>query len=73
MHKAGLRQQAANRRCKGDTMTRYGMVIGLKPETEQKYKEYHAAVWPGVLATISKCNIRNYSIFLRNHTLYAYF
>ena len=54
-------------------MTRYGMVIGLKPETEQKYKEYHAAVWPGVLATISKCNIRNYSIFLRNHTLYAYF
>ena len=54
-------------------MTRYGMVIGLKPETEQKYKEYHAAVWPGVLAMISKCNIRNYSIYLRDHTLYAYF
>ena len=44
-------------------MTRYGMVIGLKPETEEKYKEYHAAVWPGVLEMISKCNIRNYSIY----------
>jgi L-rhamnose mutarotase len=54
-------------------MTRYGLAIGLKPEAEQKYKEYHAAVWPGVLDTIRACNIRNYSIFLHNHTLYAYF
>jgi L-rhamnose mutarotase len=54
-------------------MTRYGMVIGLKPEAEEKYREYHAAVWPGVLETISKCKIRNYSIFLKDHTLYAYF
>lgn len=54
-------------------MTRYGLVIGLKPEAEQKYREYHAAVWPGVLATIRACNIRNYSIFLHNHTLFAYF
>ncbi len=25
-------------------MKRYGMVIGLKPEAEQKYKQHHAAV-----------------------------
>ena len=54
-------------------MTRYGMVIGLKPEAEERYKEYHAAVWPGVLAMISKCNIRNYSIYLKDHMLYSYF
>jgi L-rhamnose mutarotase len=54
-------------------MTRYGMVIGLKPEAEEKYKEHHAAVWPGVLATIRGCNIRNYSIYLHNHTLFGYF
>jgi L-rhamnose mutarotase len=54
-------------------MTRYGMVIGLKPEAEQRYKEYHDAVWPGVLATIHACNIRNYSIYLHNHSLFAYF
>ena len=54
-------------------MKRYGMVIGLKPEAEEEYRKYHAAVWPGVLATIAACNIRNYSIFLRDHTLFAYF
>jgi L-rhamnose mutarotase len=54
-------------------MKRYGMVIGLKPEAEEEYKRYHAAVWPGVLATILACSIRNYAIFLDNHTLFEYF
>ena len=54
-------------------MKRYGMVIGLKPEAEQKYKEQHAAVWPAVLEMIHASNIRNYSIYLRNHTLFSYF
>ena len=54
-------------------MTRYAMVIGLKPEAEEKYKKHHADVWPGVLATIRACNIRNYSIFLHNHMLFGYF
>jgi L-rhamnose mutarotase len=54
-------------------MTRYGMVIGLKPEAEEKYKQYHAAVWPEVLEMISKCNMRNYSIYLKDHTLFSYF
>jgi L-rhamnose mutarotase len=54
-------------------MTRYGTVIGLKPEAEEKYKELHAAVWPGVLDMIRKCNIRNYSIYLHDHKLFAYF
>ena len=54
-------------------MTRYGMVIGLKPEAEKRYKEYHAAVWPGVLDMIRRCNIRNYSIYLKDGTLYSYF
>src|ERR1017187_10729484 len=63
----------APRLAQGDTMTRYGIVIGLKPEAEEKYKQYHAAVWPGVLEMIGKCNIRNYSIYLKDHTLYAYF
>jgi L-rhamnose mutarotase len=46
-------------------MQRMGMVIGLKPEKIAEYKRLHAAVWPDVLDMISKCNIRNYSIFLR--------
>ncbi len=46
-------------------MQRMGMVIGLKPEKIAEYKRLHAAVWPDILDMISKCNIRNYSIFLK--------
>lgn len=41
------------------------MVIGLKAEKIEEYKQLHAAVWPDVLAQIRRSNIRNYSIFLR--------
>ncbi len=44
---------------------RYGMVIGLKPDKIEYYKQLHAAAWPGVLAKIRECHIRNYSIYLR--------
>ncbi len=46
-------------------MQRMGMVIGVKPEHIAEYKRLHAAVWPEVLATIERANIRNYTIFLR--------
>jgi L-rhamnose mutarotase len=52
---------------------RYGQLIGLRPEAYEKYVQYHAAVWPQVLKTISDCNIRNYSIFFKDNTLFAYF
>ena len=57
---------------------RYGMVIGVKPEKIEYYKKIHAAAWPGVLAKIRKCNIRNYSIYLREiekgqYLLFSYF
>ncbi len=54
-------------------MTRYAMIIGLKPEAEYKYREYHASVWPGVLDMIRQCNIRNYSIYLKDGMLFSYF
>lgn len=44
---------------------RYGMITGLKPEGVLRYKELHAAVWPTVLRKITECNIRNYSIYLK--------
>ncbi|MBL8131563.1 MAG: L-rhamnose mutarotase [Anaerolineae bacterium] len=54
-------------------MKRFGQVIGVKPEAFNEYVKYHANVWPDVLAMISKCNIRNYSIFHRDNVLFAYF
>ncbi len=50
--------------CAQHRVTRYGSVIGLKPEKLEEYKELHANVWPGVLKKIKECNIRNYSIYL---------
>ncbi len=54
-------------------MRRYAMVVRLKPEAEEEYRRIHQAVWPEVLETIRQCNIRNYSIFLRDGFLFGYF
>ena len=54
-------------------MKRYGTMIGLRPEHEEAYRAAHGAVPGEVLRTIQECNIRNYSIFLRNSTLFGYF
>jgi L-rhamnose mutarotase len=54
-------------------MQRYGQIIGLAPGTAERYDALHAAVWPAVLATIRRCNIRNYSIFRHGMLLFAYF
>ena len=53
-------------------MRRVGQVIGLKPDQIEAYERLHAAVWPEVLAMISPCNIRNYSIFRHGNLLFAY-
>lgn len=54
-------------------MKRYGSVIRVRAESIEVYKQYHAAVWPEVLAMIRRCNIRNYSIYLRDDLLFGYF
>lgn len=59
-------------------MKRYGSVIGVRREKLEEYKKLHAAVWPDVLRMIHRCNIRNYSIYLRklpdgNYYLFSYF
>ncbi len=46
-------------------MKRYGLIVGLKEDAISEYKRLHEAVWPEVLATITDCGIRNYTIFLR--------
>ena len=56
-------------------MQRIGMVITLQADKVAEYKKLHLAVWPSVLATISACNITNYSIFLKEpeNLLFSYF
>ena len=56
-------------------MQRMGSVIGIRPEKIATYKELHAAAWPGVLDRLSKSNIRNFSIYLKQpeNLLFSYF
>jgi len=59
-------------------VTRYGDVLGIKPEKIEEYKRLHADVWPDVLKMIKECNIHNYSIYLGElekgkYYLFSYF
>lgn len=52
---------------------RYGSVIKVKPEYEERYIILHKHTFPGVLQQIHESGIRNYSIFLRDGVLFSYF
>jgi len=59
------------------TIKRYAGITGLKPDKVQEYKSLHAHAWPAVLKKITECNIRNYSIYLKQINgkpyLFSYF
>ena len=52
---------------------RYGSVIKIKKEKLELYTKLHAEPWEGILNKISECNIKNYSIFLKDDYLFSYF
>lgn len=59
-------------------MKRYGSVIKVRAEKLDEYVKLHADVWPDVLSMIAKCNIKNYSIYLKQfddgeHYLFSHF
>ncbi len=54
-------------------MQRYGMVIKVKADKLDEYKQLHMNVWTDVLKMIHECNIRNYSIYHKDGYLFSYF
>ena len=54
-------------------MKRYGQVIKVRPDKIEEYKKLHAAVWPEVKKMIADCNIKNYSIYLKDGFLFSYY
>lgn len=54
-------------------MKRVASVVGLRPEHRDEYLRLHRQVWPGVERMIRAANITNYSIFLRDGLLFAYY
>jgi len=51
---------------------RLGWVAKIKPDRYEEYKCLHAEVWPDVLRRITACNLRNYSIYHKDGTLFSY-
>ncbi len=52
-------------------MKRVGSVIGIAPGARAEYERIHAAVWPEILAQISKSHIQNYSIYRHGDLLFG--
>lgn len=57
---------------------RHAMVIHLKPDKLEYYKQLHRAPWPGVLAQLERSHVHNFSIHLvemraGEFTLFGYF
>jgi L-rhamnose mutarotase len=53
-------------------MQRMAMVIDVKPEKLEEYRRLHAEAWPEVLAALRRAHVSNYSIHLKDHTLFGY-
>jgi L-rhamnose mutarotase len=53
-------------------MARVAFVMQLKPGNEAIYRQKHAEIWPEMIETLHRFGIRNYSIFRRGLTLFAY-
>ena len=43
------------------------------PEKRAEYLRLHSAVWPQVEQTLRDCNVTNYTIFILEDTLFAYY
>jgi L-rhamnose mutarotase len=52
---------------------RHASVVGLRPEHADAYLAEHERVWSGVLEVLTRCNVRNYSIFQHRNLLISYF
>jgi L-rhamnose mutarotase len=59
---------------KNETITkRVGGLIKVRPDYEERYIILHKHTFPGVLESIKRSNIRNYSIFLLDGILFSHY
>jgi L-rhamnose mutarotase len=54
-------------------MKRFGQTVHLRPEVEAEYRKIHVKIWPEIEDAIRTSGIRNYSIFLKDGVMFAYF
>ena len=54
-------------------MKRLGQTIHLRPEVEAEYRKIHVKIWPEIEEAIRESGITNYSIFLKDGVMFAYY
>ncbi len=55
-------------------MKRVGFILKVKEDKIEEYKKHHEAVWPEMLAALSRHGWHNYSLFMRpDGLLFGYF
>ena len=54
-------------------MKRFGQIIYLRPEIEAEYRKIHVKIWPEIEDAIRVSGITNYSIYLKDGILFAYY
>jgi len=54
-------------------MKRFGQIIHLRPEAEAEYRRIHVKIWTEIEEAIRKSGITNYSIFLKDGIMFAYY
>jgi len=54
-------------------MKRFGQVLKLRPEAEAEYRRIHVKIWPEIEQAIREAGITNYSIYLKDGYLFAYY
>lgn len=54
-------------------MRRFGQTIHLKPEVTEEYKRLHVKIWPEIEQAIRESGITNYSIYLKDGVMFAYY
>jgi L-rhamnose mutarotase len=52
---------------------RHGLVVNVVPGRRADYLRLHSTVWAQVEQTLRDCNVTNYTIFIREDTLFAYY
>ncbi len=51
---------------KNNLMNRHAFQLKVKQDRIEEYKKHHEAVWPEMLAALTKTGWHNYSLFLHN-------
>jgi len=53
-------------------MQRIGMIVGVRPELIEEYKEYHRSVWPEIEEILHRVGFRNLSIYFHGNVMFMY-